>query len=137
VATLTASGVPLAASARLDARVTAPNGSFSVVPMQFDQERYTASIPTTISGVYEIHVVAQGSDLHGAAFTREEVRCLAVWARGDDPPPLTIDRGSGGGINLCDLLLCLTDQRSVRAALERHGVDPSEVEECVTRACQR
>ncbi|NUT97066.1 MAG: VWA domain-containing protein [Saccharothrix sp.] len=91
-ATLTDSGIPLSHSASVQAIVTRPDGVMSTVPLDTAADGvYTASIPTTTSGVYRVLVRARGADLRGTRFTREELRTSAVWARGDDRPPLVLD----------------------------------------------
>jgi len=81
LATLTDSGIPLASSAALHALVTAPNGTESTVALSpIEPGRYAANIPTTVPGVYRVLTRAQGADLRGTRFTREELRTLAVWA---------------------------------------------------------
>lgn len=74
----------------------------------------------------------------GAAFTREELRTLAVRARGDDPPPLTIDptRGSGGTLDLCGHLTSILGDEAVRRFLAKHELDPDRITECVKAACR-
>jgi hypothetical protein len=49
---------------------------------------YRGKIATSVSGVYRVRVRATGADLRGSRFTREELRTLAVWAGGDDAPPV-------------------------------------------------
>ena len=96
-------------------------------------------MPTDAPGVYRVLVRALGADLRGHPFTREELRTLAVWSRGDDPPPLVIDPGQGpgghAGIDACRLLLCLLEDKGVRGYLERKKVDPDRVRRCIKRAC--
>jgi len=98
---------------------------------------YTAEVPTSIAGVYRVLVRAYGADLRGTKFTREELRTLAVWARGDEPPPIVIDpaRPSGHQLDLCLLLQCLLKDEGVQAMLKRNEVDPDVVRRCVKRAC--
>lgn len=81
----------------------------STVPLPADSGLHRATIATTTSGVYRVLVRAEGADLRGAPFTREELRTVAVWARGDDRPPLVLDPGAvgPGGLDTCTLLLCL------------------------------
>ena len=88
---LLGSGIPLATSAAVVADVTSPAGVTQRVHLQPRGDSYRATITTTGAGTYHVHVQAAGSDLRGVAFTREALRSLAVWSRGDDPPPTTID----------------------------------------------
>ena len=137
-ATLTDSGIPLGDSVSVRATVTAPDGTESTVPMPATEPGvFAAQVPTSSSGVYRILTRAEGADLHGARFTREELRTLAVWARGDDPPPVTIQPGgeTGTPVDTCGLLLCLLDDDGVARLLEEHGIDRARIAECIRGAC--
>lgn len=137
--TLTDSGVPLSGLAAVTAGVTSPTGTTTSVTLsEAEPGVYRGDIPTSVSGVYRILVSAAGADLRGSRFTREELRTLAVWARGDDSPPVITEPNSGGGhpgIDLCELLLCLLGDDGIRAVLKRNKVDPDAVGRCVKRAC--
>lgn len=137
-ATLTDSGVPLVASARVEAHITAPGGTSTVLPLALAGDQYVATIPTTVSGAYEVRVVAAGDDLRGTRFTREELRTLAVWPRGDATPPTVIDPTGGGGRGRrewCDLLQCLLGHDTIRKAIERQEIDPDELAHCLKVVC--
>lgn len=137
-ATLTDSGIPLDHSTVVVARTTEPDGSRRIIPMhRTEPGTYTATIRTAQPGVYQVLVSAVGSDLRGTPFTREELRTLAVWSRGDDAPPFTIDLTSGGGthLDLCGLLNCLLQDDGLRKLLERHEVNPDTVQRCARNAC--
>jgi hypothetical protein len=137
-AALTDSGIPLGDSATVRALVTAPDGTESTIPMPSTEPGvFAAQVPTTSSGVYRVLVRAEGADLRGVRFTREELRTLVVWARGDDAPPVFIEPGGGAGthIDSCGLLLCLLGDDAVRRLLEQHGLDAQRIAECVRRAC--
>lgn len=135
-ATLTDSGIPLA-SAAVTALVTAPSGVISTLFLApAEPGEFTGEIPTGVSGVYQVRVRAQGADLHGTRFTREELRTLAVWARGDDSPPQVIDPApTTSGLDTCQLLLCILQIDAVRQLLEKNNIDPDQVARCVKRAC--
>ncbi|HSO70873.1 MAG TPA: tyrosinase family protein [Arachnia sp.] len=137
--TLTDSGVPLSGSAAVHAGVTSPTGTASTVTLaEAEQGLYRGEIPTSVSGVYRVLVKASGADLRGTRFTREELRTLAVWARGDDSPPVVTHPGTGAGtsgIDVCGLLLCLLRDDNIRDLLKRHEVDPDVITGCVKRAC--
>ena len=137
-AVLTDSGIPLEHSALVAARVTDPDGTTRLIPMPRTGEgTYQAAVSTSGSGVYQVLVSALGSDLRGTAFTREELRTLAVWARGDEPPPVVIDPSGGQRPHLdtCGLLLCLLNDKTVRAFLNRQEIDADALGRCVKRAC--
>ncbi len=137
-ATLTDSGVPLADSASVHAQVIAPDGTQSTLPLlPVEAGVFQSEVTTTAAGVYRILVRAVGADLRGVRFTREELRTMAVWARGDEPPPLVIETAprSGSTLDLCALLLCLLRDDGVRQLLEGHKIDPDRVTGCVQKAC--
>ena len=136
-ATLTDSGIPVS-SARLEATVTAPDNTLSAVPLSIVEPGiFAADIPTAAAGAYRVLVRADGADLRGVPFTREELRTVAVWARGDEPPPLVIDTTPRPERHLdaCALLACLLKNDGVRRLLERHDIDPDRVTECVKSSC--
>jgi hypothetical protein len=136
-AALTDSGIPLGDSVAVRAVVTAPDGTESTLKMPATEPGvFATEVPTTISGVYRILVRALGADLRGTLFTREELRTLAVWARGDEPPPVVIDpSGTRPHLDACGLLSCLLRDDGVARFLESHGIDARRVAECVKGAC--
>jgi hypothetical protein len=81
-------------------------------------------------------VVSRGSDLRGRPFTREALRTLAVWARGDEPPPIIIGENPSSSVDVCRLLQCLMGQRSVQSLLQRHGVREAELLDCLKKVCR-
>ncbi len=136
-AILTDSGIPLSNSATVEAVVTAPDGSTRTLPLSPTGDgEFEGVVATTTSGVYRVLVRAAGTDLRGTQFTREELRTLAVWARGDDAPPLVINPGGGdgSGMDTCGLLLCLLEDDGIRRLLEQHKIDSDRVARCVKSA---
>jgi hypothetical protein len=88
-ATLTDSGIPQGHSAKAVAQVTAPDGMQSTQVLDERQEgTFAGDIATAVPGVHRILVRAEGATLRGEPFAREELRTLAVWARGDERPTL-------------------------------------------------
>jgi hypothetical protein len=111
-ATLTESGIPLGHSAQVDALVTAPDGTPSTLGFtEIDDGVYRAAAATPTPGVYSVLVRAWGTSLRGEPFTRQELRTLAVWSRGDDrvTPPVP-----GAGVDWCDMLTCVW-RRAIRS----------------------
>ena len=81
-------------NARVIARVRFPDGGMITVPLPAIAEgSYQAEFTAPMAGVYTVRIVAEGSSLRGARFTREAVRTAAVWPRGDAPPPTSHDDG--------------------------------------------
>jgi hypothetical protein len=134
-ATLTDSGVPLTTPVTIAAEVVHPTGTVRVVHLTaLEPGVYTGEVTTSVSGVYRALVRGTGVDLRGTPFTREELRTVAVWARGDDAPPVVINAG-GEGIDVCGLLRCLLSIDGLRRQLEVRDIDPDHVLRCVERSC--
>lgn len=134
-ATLTDFGIPLASSARVSARVEAPDGAVSTVTLaEHEPGRYVAEVPTQAPGVHRVLVTALGQTLRGEPFTREQLRTLAVWSAGDDRPPTSQDPGTDRP-GLCELLKCLFSGRSLAEAAKRAGIDLDEIRRCLDKAC--
>lgn len=139
-ATLTHSSIPLANTTTVDANVTAPDGTLTTMRMtEVDAGVFTLSLPTASAGVHQVLVRAVGVDLSGAAFTREELRSIAVWQRGDDPAP-PIDRpggsGQGGSADWCRLLDCWLKDRGVARFLKSKKIDARRLRKCIEAVCR-
>ena len=134
-ATLTDFGIPLGSSARVTARVDGPGGAVSTVALvETEAGRYAGQVPTESAGVYRILVSAVGNTLRGEPFTREQLRTLGVWSKGDDRPPTSQDPGPGKP-DLCDLLKCLLSGRSLEKAAKRAGLDLDDIRACLDKTC--
>jgi Common central domain of tyrosinase/von Willebrand factor type A domain len=134
-ATLTDAGIPLGHTSVVEARVTRPDGTVLTIRLTEREDGiFDGTIETPQSGVYRVLVRAVGTTLRGEPFTREELRTLGVWARGDAPPeqpPAT----TPGGIDLCKLLACLLDDRGIERWAKERGIDIDHVRACVKRHC--
>ncbi|MHA6781864.1 tyrosinase family protein [Pseudonocardia saturnea] len=134
---LTDSGVPLDASVKVHAAVTDPHGVNRVLDLvEREPGVLVGDLTTNVGGVYRVLVRGAGADLRGQPFTREELRTVAVWARGDDPSPMVIDGGSSDGLDACGLLRCLLAIDGIRDQLARHKIDPERVLRCVEESCR-
>lgn len=135
-ATLTQSGIPLAGSATLTLEVTRPDGTSHTVPTSaIDAGVFAAEVSTPASGVYRVLLRATGADLHGTAFSREELRTVAVWPGGDDPAP-TVIGGPGDDPDWCELLRCWLADERVHRFLEERGIAAKRLADCLRRACR-
>ena len=138
-AALSQAGIPLGYRARVWADVTGPNGQQTRIGFDPDGEgTYRATVPTPSAGVYRLLVRSAGSTFGGTRFTREALRTLAVWNRGDDTDyPRSPDSGKGNRHpDICGLLTCLLRDRSVVKALTAQGYDPASMLKCVEKNCR-
>lgn len=133
-ATLTDFGIPLGSSASVTARMEGPEGVSTLTLAEEEPGRYAARFTTKSAGVYRILVTAKGQTLRGEPFTREQLRTLGVWSKGDDRPPTSHDPGTTKP-GLCDLLKCLLSRRSLEKAAKRAGIDLDEVRACLDKTC--
>ncbi|MGF7210311.1 hypothetical protein GGE65_004918 [Skermanella aerolata] len=135
--TLNQSGIPLASMAAVSAEITAPNGAVSTQPLNdLSEGLYSLAIPTPTAGVYRILVRGHGTTLRGLPFTREALRTLGVWTRGDVRDPSSGPTGgAGSGLDVCGLLTCLVDNGAVKEAAKRAGIDLAAARECLERYC--
>lgn len=135
-ATLTDSGIPLAWQAAVTVDVTLPDGAAQRVPLQEIEEGvHAVSLPLTQLGHYPMLVRAQGHDLGGLPFTREEVRSAATWVAPEEQDPAPTG-GLGTGA-WCELVLCLLEDDRAGNALAKQGVNIDGVRECVKMLCER
>jgi hypothetical protein len=132
-AMLTDAGIPLGHTAGVEARVTRPDSSVVTIRLSEREEGIFAGvIDTPISGVYRVLVRAAGSTLRGEWFTREELRTLGVWARGDAPPePPPTPQGP----DLCGLIACVLDDRGIERLARERGIDLERIRACIKRHC--
>ena len=138
-AMLTQAGIPLGYRARVWADMTRPNGQRTRIALHPDGEgTYHATVPTPSAGVYRLLVRSAGATFGGNHFTREALRTLAVWNRGDDTDyPRSPDTGkTGRHPDICGLLACLLRDLSVVKALTAQGYDPTSMLKCVEKSCR-
>ena len=126
-------GVPVDHRAAVTAYVTDPLGATTPIPLAETQPgRFEATTVLAIEGVYPVRVVASGVTFSGAPFTREQTLTAAAFAGGDQPLPTTPPQEHSP---LCCLAESLTQAASVRAFLEKHGLDPAEIRDAVSHCC--
>jgi hypothetical protein len=134
-ATLTESGIPLGGRATLHADVVAPDATSSIQLLaEIDEGVYRGTVDTLTSGVYRVLVRAEGWSLRNERFTRQELRTLAVWSRGDDRP---VPRKEEEGLDLCGLVTCLLDDQGLVKLARQHGIDVQRLRRCVELHCRQ
>jgi hypothetical protein len=125
--------------AAISAEITAPNGTVSMQPLDdLSEGLYGTVISTPTAGVYRVLVRAHGNTLRGLPFTREALRTLGVWTRGDvRDPPTEPTGGNGHGLDVCGFLSCVIDNGGIKEAAERAGIHLGTVRACLDRHCRR
>lgn len=135
MATLTQASIPLTHSAKLSMNVTDPAGIVSNRTLKMSEPGvFCADLSTSMAGVYRILVRAEGTTLHGVPFTREELRTVSVWKRGDEPSRPANDPIKPG-IDWCGLLHCITSDDVLRKFADQNGIDLERLRECVKKYC--
>jgi hypothetical protein len=133
---LTQAGIPLAHTSAVTADVHSPGGAVATLALgELTDGRYATDIPTPTAGVYRVLARAKGVTLRGVPFTRESLRTLGVWPRGDDRGPLPTGSGGKDGLDLCGFLTCVIDNGAITEAAKRAGVDLDTIRKCLDRHC--
>jgi hypothetical protein len=133
-ATLTESGIPLGKRATVRADVVAPDTTSTTLTLaEVEDGVYRGTVATLASGVYRVLVRAEGWSLRGERFTRQELRTLGVWSRGDERPMRPDDRA---GLDLCDLVACVLDDKGLVTLARKHDIDVERLRRCVERHCR-
>jgi murein tripeptide amidase MpaA len=136
-ATLTEYDVPLAARARVVARIERPDQSrYSLAMAEVEPGRFEAVTTAPLPGLYRVRVEAGGKSRRGRPFTREQLLTAAVFRGGDRPLPTNDDLGQGDEA-WCAALRCLLSQEAVRKLMKRSEMDPEAVAECLELYCRR
>ncbi|TMR91067.1 tyrosinase family protein [Nonomuraea basaltis] len=85
IASLAEAGIPLGHTVSVRAEVSGPDAKPYQMPLsEVADGEFTGTVPTPVAGVYRVLLRAEGRSLRGEPFTREELRTIAVWTRGDD-----------------------------------------------------
>lgn len=132
-ATLTESGIPLGKRATVHADVTAPDDELSIRQLtEVEDGVFRGTVDTPAAGVYRVLVRAEGWSLRNDRFTRQELRTLATWSRGDER---TVPPDERDDLDLCGLLRCLLDDDGIVKVARERGVDVQRLRRCVKRHC--
>jgi murein tripeptide amidase MpaA len=135
-AELTESGLPVEQRASVRADVQRPNGASSTLALaEIEPGVFESSLAASMAGIYPIRFRARGTTLRGHPFTREQLRTAAVWRGGNGTPPTGTTPPSRPGVDWCQLVACLLEQRSVLAWLEKHGIDADAIRRCWKQQC--
>ena len=135
-AELTESGLPVDGRASVRADVQKPNGaSATVMLVEIEPGAFEATVPASMPGIYPIRFRAHGTTLRGRPFTREQLRTAAVWRGGNGTPPTGTTPPSGPAVDWCAVIACLLEQRTIRAWLEKQGLDVEAIRRCWKEEC--
>jgi hypothetical protein len=147
-ASLAESGMPTLPGTHVWAEITKPDGSH--INVAFDEDdgaQFSASLTTTISGIYRCRVRARGRTRAGYPFQREQTLIAAVWQGGDrDADPNNKNGGplvswlQGQDEKICRLLRCILSEGGVitpkfgKLLLEM-GLDVKHLRRCLKSCC--
>lgn len=139
-AALTEYGLPVERRARVRAEVKRPDSTTTTLALSEVQPGvFETSLNTTLSGVYQFRVRANGRTLRHRPFTREQILTGAVWRGGNNPPPSSATDPGAADAKLCALLECLLGGKVLRPELierlRESGVDMAELQRCIKRFC--
>ncbi|MDQ3654270.1 MAG: hypothetical protein M3457_04230 [Chloroflexota bacterium] len=116
--------------------ITPPDGTTGTLHLpEIGTGVFEAGFTVSLPGIYRLFFRGSGKTLRGQPFTREELRTAAVWARCDDPPPISHDDPRDRDRQLCRLIECLLRDEALGKFLARHQIDPRVIERCVRRFC--
>ena len=139
-AELTEYQVPIAGRANVIVEVTEPNGTVAYVPLtEYASGKFKGVHTTTLAGIYQCRFKATGYTLRGKAFQREETRTASIFK---PIGTVGIDPGVIGEIldrereRFCKLLKCLLHDKAMAGLLDRLGVDPRALMECLAEYCR-
>lgn len=143
-ARLTEYDVPVEKRARVWATVIRPDGSTLDVALDETQPgTFEGKFAAPFAGVYTARVQAMGATFYGTPFRREQTLTGIVFAGGDrrtDPGVADlIDRLRERDERLCQLLLCLLDDRIIDQELAKKlkasGLHVDGIRECLKKYC--
>ena len=134
-ARLTEYGLP-ASAAGVDVELTRPDDTVTTIVLPHTEPgvfegTFTAQLP----GIHRLLVRASGHTLRGAPFTREALRTTAVWPGGNAAPPSRATDPRARDEELCRLLECLVDERTLGRFLAQHGIEQEALRRCIQRFC--
>ena len=139
-AALTEYGLPVQRRARVRAELKRPDGTMTTLDLPEAQPGvFETSLNTSLGGVYQFRVRANGRTLRRRPFTREQVVTGAVWRGGNNPPPSSVTDPAVAHAKLCALLECLLDANVLRPELIdrlcKNGIDVAVLQRCIKRFC--
>lgn len=92
---------------------------------------FQAAMPTTMSGLYRLRILAEGKTRRGRDFTREQSLSGAVFQGGDGPFAFGGNDPGGRDEDLCALIECLWESGAIRGFLERNHIEPDALRSCL------
>lgn len=140
-------GVPLKTPASLWAELIAPDGSRSKLNFAANTTpgSYRSSCRTSLPGIYQFTLHAEGHSSANSRFTREKLLTAGVWAGGERPFDTvgsTTTGGQTGGAackHSCHAMLCLLEQvmksPQLNERLKELGFDLRSLHRCLAHHC--
>ncbi len=136
-AVLTEYGLPVERRAAVVVDLERPDHTQATLPLiEIEPGIFEMQTVAALSGVYPMRLRASGATMRSKPFTREQLLTAAVWKGGDGPPPGGRGDPRTRAEQLCDLLECLFAPDVLGRLLEKQGVDPKTVRDCLRRYCE-
>ncbi|HIK19136.1 MAG TPA: S8 family serine peptidase [Leptolyngbyaceae cyanobacterium M33_DOE_097] len=126
--TLTEYGYPAVRGAEVKAIVKRPDGaSMSLEAVEGIDGVFEVQFNASMSGLYQVHVLASGTTRLQSPWTREALRSAVVWQGGDNPLP-----GPSAEDRFCRFLRCLQQSKGLdERRLRELGIDIGAVGKCI------
>ncbi len=107
-AALTEYGLPVASRATMTAEVERPDGTVTLFNLPEGQPGvFEYTFPADQSGIYHVHLRADGHTMRGRTFTREQLLTAQVWQGGNQPPKPSTGGGALEKRNCCRAIIRL------------------------------
>ncbi|KAF0190942.1 MAG: tyrosinase [Gammaproteobacteria bacterium] len=134
-AVLTESDLPVDHRAVVRVVILRPDGTTVTVPLtEGAAGEFERPVMLSQAGVYQLRYLATGTTRRGQPFTREELRSIGIAHGADTPRPRKPDARDN---ELCRLLACLLADEGALKLIERLGLNPKRLLECLKELCRK
>lgn len=134
-AVLTESDLPIDHRAIVRVEMQRPDGTIAAVTLtETAPGEFERPVMLAQAGVYQMRFKANGTTRRGQRFTREELRSIGIAQGADTPRPRRPDPRDN---ELCRLLSCLLADEAALKLIERLGLNPKRLVECLKELCRK
>lgn len=129
-------GLPVDHLATVRVEVDRPDHTRNTLALnEIEPGVFEAQTVATLSGVYPMRVLANGTTMRSKPFTREQLLTGAVWNGGDNAPPTSGTDPRTRDEQLCRLLECLSGQDVLGKFLTKYQINPKALQKCLHGFC--